>query len=192
MPLPSDMPFAVAMLEENKVKADIQKANELADFVVVCPHWGTEYRHEQSAEQKYWAELFLENGVDLVVGTHPHYIQPVEMLTGENGEEMLVYYSLGNFINSTGESGRGTADRMVGGMAQVTIAKTEDGKTYIKEYGVEPLVTQLLYGPQEITTYKLEDYTEELAVQNRIIDKDDSFSLEFCQKLCREVFGELY
>ncbi len=192
MPLPSDMPFAVAMLEENKVKADIQKANELADFVVVCPHWGTEYRHEQSAEQKYWAELFLENGVDLVVGTHPHYIQPVEMLTGENGEEMLVYYSLGNFINSTGESGRGTADRMVGGMAQVTIAKTEDGKTYIKEYGVEPLVTQLLYGPQEITTYKLEDYTEELAVQNRIIDKDDSFSLEFCQELCREVFGELY
>lgn len=192
MPTPSDMPFAVAILEESKVKADLQKANELADFVVVCPHWGTEYRHEQSSEQEYWAELFMENGVDLVIGTHPHYIQPVEMLEGENGEEMLVYYSLGNFINSTGESGRGTADRMIGGMAQITVAKTEDGKAYIKDYGVEPLVTQLLYGTQEITTYKLEDYTEELASQNRILDKDSVFDLKFCQELCREVFGELY
>ena len=192
MPTPSDMPFAVAMLTESKVKSDLQKANAMADFVVVCPHWGTEYRHQQSSEQEYWAKLFMENGVDLVIGTHPHYIQPVEMMTGENGEEMLVYYSLGNFINSTGESGRGTADRMVGGMAQVTIAKTEEGKAYIKEYGVEPLVTQMLFGKQEITTYKLEDYTEELASQNKILERDGVFSLKFCQDLCRDVFGELY
>ena len=192
MPTPSDMPFAVAMLEESKVISDLQKANELADFVVVCPHWGTEYQHVQSAEQERWTEIFMENGVDLVIGTHPHYIQPVEMLSDESGNQMLVYYSLGNFINSTGESGRGTADRMVGGMAEITVAKKESGEVYIKEYGVEPLVTQLLYGTQEITTYKLSDYTEELAVQNKILEKDSVFSLEFCKELCREVFGELY
>lgn len=192
MPTPSDMPFAVAMLEEDKVLADLQKANEQADFVIVCPHWGTEYRHNQSQDQEYWAKLFLENGVDLVIGTHPHYIQPVEMFTNENGQQMLVYYSLGNFINSTSDSGRGTADRMIGGMAKVTVGKKETGEVYIKEYGVEPLVTQLLYGTQEITTYKLTDYTEELASQNQIIKKDSVFSLEYCQELCREVFGELY
>ncbi len=192
MPTPSDMPFAVAMLEENKVLADLQKANEQADFVVVCPHWGTEYKHNQSQEQEYWAKLFLENGVDLVIGTHPHYIQPVEMLTNENGQQMLVYYSLGNFINSTSDSGRGTADRMIGGMAKVTVGKKETGEVYIKEYGVEPLVTQLLYGTQEITTYKLTNYTEELASQNQIIKKDSIFSLEYCHELCKEVFGELY
>lgn len=192
MPTPSDMPFAVAMLEEDKVLADLQKANEQADFVIVCPHWGTEYQHNQSQDQEYWAKLFLENGVDLVIGTHPHYIQPVEMLTNENGQQMLVYYSLGNFINSTSDSGRGTADRMIGGMAKVTVGKKETGEVYIKEYGVEPLVTQLLYGTQEITTYKLTDYTEELASQNQIIKKDSVFSLEYCQELCREVFGELY
>ena len=192
MPTPSDMPFAVAMLEEDKVLADLQKANEQADFVIVCPHWGTEYQHNQSQDQEYWAKLFLENGVDLVIGTHPHYIQPVEMFTNENGQQMLVYYSLGNFINSTSDSGRGTADRMIGGMAKVTVGKKETGEVYIKEYGVEPLVTQLLYGTQEITTYKLTDYTEELASQNQIIKKDSVFSLEYCQELCREVFGELY
>ena len=114
------------------------------------------------------------------------------MLTGENGNQMLVYYSLGNFINSTAESGRGTADRMIGAMAEVTVAKNEVGEVYIKEYGVEPLVTQLLYGTQEITTYKLSDYTEELAAENQIIEKDAAFSLKFCQELCKEVFGELY
>lgn len=192
MPMPDDMPFAVAMLEEEKVLSDLKKANEIADFVVVCPHWGTEYRHEQSEEQEYWAQIFMENGVDLVIGTHPHYIQPVEMLKGENGEQMLVYYSLGNFINSTSDTGRGTADRMIGSMAEITVAKKESGEVYIKEYGVEPLVTQLLYGKQKITTYKLSDYTQELASENRILEKDSVFSLEFCKKLCAEVFGELY
>ena len=192
IPSPSDMPFAVARLEEEKVISDLQKAEGLADFTVVCPHWGTEYQHKQSDEQEKWAALFMEYGADLVIGTHPHYIQPVEMLPGENGEEMLVYYSIGNFINSTNESGRGTADRMVGAMAQVTIAKNEAGKAYIKEYGVEPLVTQLMYGIQKITTYKLSDYTEELASQNEILKKDSVFNLTFCQELCKDVFGDLY
>ena len=189
LPVPSDMPYAVAMLEKEKVIEDLQKAEEIADFTVVCPHWGTEYQHKPSEEQREWAELFMEYGADLVIGAHPHYIQPVEMLTGDNGEEMLVYYSLGNFINSTSDSGRGTADRMIGGMAKVTIAKTEDGEAYIKTYGVEPLVTQLLYGPQEITTYFLSEYTEELAVENKIIQKDNQFNMTYCHNLVEEVFG---
>jgi poly-gamma-glutamate synthesis protein (capsule biosynthesis protein) len=81
---------------------------------------------------------------------------------------------------------------MVGGMAKVTVAKSENGDAYIKTYDVEPLVTQLLYDTQEITTYKLEDYTEELAAKNKIIEKDTVFNLQFCENLCEEVFGELY
>lgn len=192
MPFPEDMPFALAMLDEEKVVSDIEKANELADFVVVCPHWGTEYEHTEDAGQEYWTKVFLEHGVDLVLGTHTHYIQPVEMLRDENGNTMLVYYSLGNFINATAESGSGTADRMIGEMAEITVARKENGEVYIKDYGAEPLVTQLLYGTQEITTYKLSDYTEELAAQNKILEKDSVFSLEFCQNLCKKVLGELY
>lgn len=192
MPFPADMPYAVALLDKEKVKKDLKKANKMADFVVVCPHWGTEYQHVESDVQHEWARFFLKNGVDLVIGTHPHYIQPVEMLSDKDGNEMLVYYSLGNFINSTGESGRGTADRMIGAMADVTIAKAEDGTVYIKKYGVEPLVTQLSYEKQQITTYFLADYTKELARNNKIREKDSVFSLEFCEKLCKDVFGKLY
>ncbi len=189
LPLPSDMPYAVALLEKDKVIKDLQKAEEIADFTVVCPHWGTEYQHKQSEEQMEWANLFMEYGADLVIGAHPHYIQPIEMLYGDNGEEMLVYYSLGNFINSTSDTGKGTADRMIGGMAKVTVAKTEEGEAYIKNYGIEPLVTQLLYGQQEITTYFLSEYTEELAKTNQILEKDERFSMDFCRELTEEVFG---
>ncbi len=57
-------------------------------------------------------------------GTHPHVIEPIEWVTDEASEhEMLVYYSLGNFVNWTSGTGEGVANRMVGGMAEVTITK---------------------------------------------------------------------
>ena len=122
IPMPSGMPYAVNLLEEKKVAADIAKAKTMSDFIIVCPHWGTEYQLTPSAEQARWTQIFLENGVDLVIGTHPHVIEPVEWVQDDNGNEMLVYYSLGNFVNWTSSSGKGIANRMVGGMAEVTIA----------------------------------------------------------------------
>ncbi len=191
--MPEDMPFAVDMLNKEKVIADIQRAEELADFTVVCPHWGTEYRLEADSSQAKWSQIFLENGVDLVLGTHPHVIEPIEWVTDEETEhEMLVYYSLGNYVNWTSSSGEGIANRMVGGMAQVTLGLNEAGETYIEEYGVEPVVAHLEEGTDGVTVYKLEDYTEELAARNCIVEQDSAFSLQYCQELCRKVWGNLY
>lgn len=188
--LPSDMPYGVNLLEKEKVAADITKAKEQADFVIVCPHWGTEYQLTPSAEQMQWTEFFAENDVDLVMGTHPHVIEPVEWVAEETGEKgMLVYYSLGNFVNWTASSGEGIANRMVGGMAQVTIGKDENGEAFIVDYGVEPLICHLTKGTNGVTVYPLSDYTEELASQNEIRKQDPAFSLEYCEKLCQEVWG---
>lgn len=190
--LPSGMPYAVSLLKEEKVKADLERAEAEADFTIVCPHWGIEYSHETSAEQKKWAKFMAGHGADLIIGTHPHVIQPVEWVEGEAGNKALVYYSLGNFINATSGSGAGTTDRMVGALAKVTLHKNKDGKVEIKEYGVEPLITHLRYGTQQITTYRLADYTKELEAANETKQKDSAFSLEYCENLCRKVFGELY
>ena len=190
IPMPEGMPYAVDMLEEQRVIADIQKAEELADFTILCPHWGTEYQLVQSATQEKWARIFAEQGVDLVIGTHPHVIQPIEWVTDDaTGHEMLVYYSIGNFVNWTSDSGKGIANRMVGGMAEITLEKDENGEVHIEEYGVEPVVCQLEQGVNGVTVYKLEDYTTELAEQNRIRLQDSAFSLEYCQNLCEEVWG---
>lgn len=196
IPMPEDMSFAVDMLTDankDKIIEDIQKAEKEADFTIVCPHWGTEYSLEISASQKKWTSLFLENGVDLVLGTHPHVIEPVEMITDEEtGHRMLVYYSLGNFVNWTSGSGEGIANRMVGGMAQVTLEKDESGNTYIKEYGIEELVCHLERGVNGVTVYFLDDYTKDLADENEIISQDPEFSLEYCLELCQNVWANMY
>ena len=192
IPLPSDMPYAVNMLDETTVRSDVAKAKQMADFVIVAPHWGTEYTHDIVDYQKRWTDIFADCGVDLVIGTHPHVVEPVETVE-KNGHSMLVYYSIGNFINSTAETGSGIADRMLGAMATVTIEKDESGGTVkISDYGVIPLVTHVKTGQAQITTYKLSDYTQEMAAQNEIVASDPAFSLEYCKNICRNVFKNLY
>lgn len=191
--LPTDMPYAVDLLEEDKVVGAIAKAEELADFTIVCPHWGNEYELGVVSSQKKWAKIFLENGVDLVIGTHPHVIEPIEVLTDEEtGHTMLVYYSIGNFCNWTSSSGDGIANRMVGGMAEITIGVDDLGEPFITEYGVEPVVCHLEEGINGVTVYFLDDYTEELAEKNEIIKQDANFSYDYCVELCDKVWGDLW
>lgn len=183
--------YEVDLLEEEQVKADLQRADALADFVIVAPHWGTEYTHTPSEEQAHWTQIFLENGVDLVLGTHPHVIQPVEWVEDESGNRMLVYYSLGNFINFTSDAGDGVRQRGVGAMATVTLS-VEEGEVSISDYGVIPLVSHMVEGRGEPTVYPLSDYTQALLEENEMSQKDPGFTLEYCQQLCQEVFGTLY
>lgn len=181
--LPSEMPYAVDYLSEENVIADIEKAEAEADFTIVCPHWGTEYSLETDAMQKKWTSIFAEHGVDLVLGTHPHVIEPIEQVG-----DMLVYYSLGNFVNWTSDSGAGIANRMIGGMAQVTLVKDKNGTVRIKQHNVIPLVSHVTTGTNGVTVYPLAQYTEELAEQNEITKQDGSFSLDYCQRLVEQVW----
>ena len=191
--LPENMPYAVDLLNEGQVAADIQRAEQLADFTIVCPHWGTEYRMTPDASQEKWTKIFAENGADLVLGTHPHVIEPIEWVTDEESDhEMLVYYSLGNFVNWTSGTGEGVANRMVGGMAEVTLSINDDGEVEIADYGVQPLVSHVTSNPGGVTTYFLEDYSEELAGENEIISQDPEFSYSYCIDLCDTVWGDLW
>ena len=142
---------------KDKIADDIARAKELSDFVIVFPHWGEEYVLTQNAEQEAWAMFFAEQGVDLVIGTHPHVLEPVEWITAENGNRMLCYYSLGNFIST-----QPYFYTMLGGMSEVSITKDATG-TYISDYAIKLTVTHYSMSCLDITTYFVEDYTDELA-----------------------------
>lgn len=191
--LPTGREYMVNMLDADRIVSDLKRANEMADFVIVCPHWGPEYKHEPWNEpgsiydEVGWAQLMADNGADLIIAAHPHVIQPVEWIEGANENKTLCYYSLGNFV-----SNQDKAPRMIGAMADITISNTENGNVYIKDYGVIPLVTHKVFGRQAITTYKLSDYTDELAAKNRILNEESGFSVQYCKDLCRQVFGDLY
>ena len=132
--LPSESPYMVHLLEnEEQIKNDILKARENADFVILFAHWGTEYSEEPDAFQQKWTRLFLESKVDVVIGTHPHALQPFEILTDNDGHKMLIYYSLGNYISSQSEK-----SCIKGGMASFTVSLTPDGYQ-ITECALSPL-----------------------------------------------------
>lgn len=108
------------LYDKEKVKNDIEKIKDKVDVIIVSMHWGTEYTHEPTAEEREIAKYLASLGVDIVIGHHPHVIQPIEYV-----DDTLVIYSLGNFISAQD----GTSKR-VGMMASLEINKTvTDGKT---------------------------------------------------------------
>jgi len=190
--MPDGMPWAVAMLDETGIRADFSRAREQADFIIVCPHWGTEYSHQVSDSQRRWADLFLEEGADLILGAHPHVIEPLETLTAPDGKQVPVYWSVGNFINSTAGEGPGVADRMLGAMAAVTlkIDRADDGSVTgvsVASCKALPLVTHMAFGFRAPTTYFLADYTEDLAAANRVSERDPAFSVAYLTDLWNKV-----
>lgn len=187
IPLPEDMPYAVNLMDKEKMAEDIAKAKEVSDFVVVCPHWGTEYVLETTDYQENYATFLLEQGVDLVLGTHPHVIEPVEILQDEEGNEMLVYYSLGNYVNCTSSETADIGLRMLGAMAEVTIAMDDGKDAYIKEYGAEPLVTYVSTDRETIAVYPMDEFTDEMAQSSHTIKYTTDFSKRYCEELWERV-----
>lgn len=184
--LPSDKPYLVNLLNEEKVIEDITKAKMIADFIIVLPHWGTEYQYVPDELQKKYTKLFSELGVDLVIGTHPHVLENIEIITNDEGHDMLVYYSLGNYV-----SGQNKKDRVVGGMAKVSIEKDYNtDESFITEYELDPIITQ----QGEYTSYKLEDYNDELAQENRIRNSSgcSDFNIQYINDLCSNILGDSF
>lgn len=103
---------------DEKAKADIDKVRDLVDVIIVAMHWGTEYSHGVSQSQTNIANYLSSLGVNLIIGAHPHVVEPVEYI---NNGKTLVIYSLGNFI-----SDQVGIERLTGLMMEVTIKKVVD------------------------------------------------------------------
>lgn len=101
--IPAPNPFIVNLLDSTAIARDIARARELkADYIVVMPHWGIEYERKQNKGQKSYANYMYECGADMVIGGHPHVVQPITL---KNKNEYGVYqqftaYSLGNFVSN--------------------------------------------------------------------------------------------
>ena len=120
---------------KDTVKKDIEKIRDKVDILIVAMHWGVEYTHTPTQYEKDMASFLAENNVDIVIGTHPHVIQPVEWI-----DDTLVFYSLGNFISAQYQNKSGCINYkcMVGLMSSLTITKTEyKGETTIKIDNIE-------------------------------------------------------
>jgi poly-gamma-glutamate synthesis protein (capsule biosynthesis protein) len=93
-------PLIINYIDSAVIKKDIEKARKLkVDYIICTMHWGSEYQSLPNAYQKNWEKYCYELGVDMVIGSHPHVIQPVEKKL-VNGKEKLTVWSMGNYVSN--------------------------------------------------------------------------------------------
>lgn len=128
LPVPSDKPWLVNVWNKEQAQKDIEELRPKVDVLIVAMHWGIEYTHTPVQSQRDQAKFLADQGVDIIIGCHPHVIEPIEKIVNEEtGKQTVVFYSLGNFIsNQTDENTR------VGLFGTLDITKTVDkGETTI-------------------------------------------------------------
>ncbi len=95
--LPIPKPWMVNLIDHEKIKNDIVRAKQQADFVIVALHFGNEYERLANAWQKETVQKIADAGADMIIGSHVHVIQPVDVVTSADGRKVYVAYGLGNF-----------------------------------------------------------------------------------------------
>lgn len=158
MNLDSGSRLIIPLFDEATIKRQINLARQAGDLVFVSVHWGNENVYTPTATQKKYAKLMADCGADVIIGHHPHVVQPVEWLEGENGNKTLVVYSLGNLISTMLDG-----FNMVGGIIQFDIIINEGEKPYIDSPVFIPTVTHYSVERDGLQVYLLENYTDELA-----------------------------
>ena len=181
--LPKDKLYLVNLIDTTLIKSDLEKAEILADFTIVFPHWGVEYVYKPNKEQTSLAKMMVRYGADLIIGTHPHVLQPIEWIEASNGNKALCYYSLGNYT-----SGQKATPRVLGGMAKIEIKRINDS-VFINNAGIVPLIThyEWVNGTSLHQTYKLSRYTKRLEKRHSLNYYDSTFSVKTLKDLSEQI-----
>lgn len=151
IPVPSGKDFCVNLIDKDFIKKQINQAKEQnVDMIVACMHWGTEYRTTANSEQKDLANFLFENGVDVILGNHPHVLEPMEKktITLQDGttKDVFVVYALGNFTaDQRDEITRDSA------ILNLTITKNSDSKISIDKVNYVPIY---MYKNTNVSTHK--------------------------------------
>lgn len=157
------------------VKKDIENIRDKVDVLIVAMHWGVEYTHDPTNNQKEIAKFLADNDVDIIIGTHPHVIEPVEFI-----DETLVIYSLGNFISAQTSDSCINYKCSIGMLTTLNITKKED------QISISNIENELIYtyhnnykdylvipfSNSEIKTH-LNNYQELYNKYTKIIDTED-------------------
>lgn len=184
-----DEPYQVNYFDPELITDDVNRAQEVSDFVIVSAHWGDEHALSPNQMQRDYAQLFADLEVDLVVGHHSHTIQPLDWVTGESGHETLVIYSLGNLLAST------TSDiNLLGGSVQLDFVSENDEHS-IEDVSFHPHVIHYendvagdISTRSNFKIHPLNNYTKELAAQHALHNfEDNTISVEYYQHIVNDV-----
>ncbi|WP_274653316.1 CapA family protein [Paenibacillus humicola] len=139
IPVPKDQAAGVNKLARSRIANDLKRMRAKSDFIIVCMHTGKEYHRRPSLQQKELVSYLFRQGADVVLGAHPHVLQPAVCRTVKdvNGRtrRRLAIYSLGNFISTRLH---GLDDALTGMIARVKLRKTSDGSVRLAGFDYVP------------------------------------------------------
>lgn len=118
--------YALAFVDNHELRASMMAEAAEADVTIVAMHWGDEYSHEVNAFQREYSQILIDEGADIIVGTHPHVVQPVEWMPKDDGTDALVFFSVGNFLSTQME-----IPRLIGMLGQFDVTVEPDGRVLI-------------------------------------------------------------
>ena len=179
--------WAVNVIDKKAIKNDVTKAKQNFDMVIVMIHWGKEYTFSPSNEQKELTQYLTDLGVDVIIGNHPHVIQPVEWKRNHEGHYTLIYYSLGNLISSQEK-----LETMVGGLSYIQFVQYEDETFGIRQAAFVPTVTNYTDGKKSFNIHFLEGYSEENARKHGIKKFAGPVTLKDFKHIPQNVLGDWY
>ena len=185
--LPSDSPLKYILTsDEATIERKIKAAKAQCDVVLVNVHWGSEYTTTPSQDQRNLAKKMADWGANVIIGHHPHVLQPVEWIETGDGTRTLVAYSLGNFISQ-----QNTAARVIGGMLRYDITKDfETDKVTVSNVRFETIVTHYVSGSHDVQIYPLSQYSDALAKKQAARIKQADFSVAYIENFVKEVIPE--
>lgn len=133
----------VALIDRARMAEEMRKTREAgAEILVVTIHWGVEYVLIQNKNQENLAQFLIDNGADLIIGGHPHVIQPMKVVRNDKeNKDVLVVYSLGNFI-----SNMKTADTRGGALVRARVERDADGVARFKNADYDTFFSSKPYG----------------------------------------------
>ena len=173
-----DKNWTIDRMDTDKIRADVEVVRPQCDFLIAAMHWGEEYQKAPSKGQQAMAQTLADLGIDLIIGSHPHVMQPAAWLTGSTGNETLCVYSLGNFISDQREQ-----DRMIGALLTCELIFAPDGSFLgYQTAELDGVITHCTWGSKNFALYMLEDYTEALAAEHGLHKHQKPISLAFFQE----------
>ena len=166
------------------MKQMIDNAKAVSDVVCVSMHWQTEDITTPDKSQKEITAKLLEFGADVIIGTGPHVLQPIEFMPNGDGEDALVIWSLGNIISCQNKK-----NNMLAGIADITFEKDfSKGKTTVSSVHLIPTITHYNSGFKNVRIIPLAEYNEELASQHGV--ESTSFTFSYINEFYTNMFGD--
>ncbi|MCL1859480.1 MAG: CapA family protein [Oscillospiraceae bacterium] len=195
MVLPADSQMVIPFIDDATVERQVKAARPLADLLFVVMHWGDEDSLTPNQWQRSLAQMMVDNGVDVIIGMHPHVFQETKWVSRPDGKKTLIAYSLGNMI-----SGMLGAKNMIGGLLNfdiVKITKNGESDTTIENVQMIPIITHYNMRRKAFQVYRFDEYTEELAKAHGNINSDNKFSYKYIkdviiQNIAPEFLSDFY